>query len=103
MAIGGLKLLLSYNIRPEGAQEYYQFMLGQYIPSMQARGLEVSEAWHTAYGSYPNRLVGFVSRDVDTMKDVISEDDWADLNEQLLEHVTDFEYKVIVYRQGFQL
>ena len=53
--VGGLKLLISYNIRVDDAQDYYQFVLGRYIPALQSLGLEVSEAWHTAYGEYPNR------------------------------------------------
>ena len=55
-----LKLLLSYDVKPDQLQEYYQFVLGRYIPQVQAMGLEVSEAWHTGYGNWPNRLIGFV-------------------------------------------
>lgn len=98
----GLKLLLSYNVRPEGAQEYYEFVLGQYIPVMQSMGLEVTEAWHTAYGDYPNRLVAFVSRDRDTVRRLMNDETWEELNERLLQYVTDFDYKVIAYRMGFQ-
>lgn len=99
---GGLKLLLSYNIRPEEAQEYYTYVLGQYIPAMQDMGLEVGEAWHTAYGDYPNRLIIFISRDHDTIRRVLNDEAWEELNDQLLQHVSDFTYKVIPYKVGFQ-
>lgn len=98
----GLKLLLSYNIKGDDAQEYYQFVLGRYIPALQSLGLEVSEAWHTAYGEYPNRLIGFVSRDKETMMALLGDETWDDLNDQLLDYVTDFSYKVIPYTMGFQ-
>ena len=98
----GLKLVISYNIRPDGAQEYYQFVLGQYIPIMQSMGLEVTEAWHTAYGDYPNRLIVFVSRDQETVRQIIAGAAWDELNDRLLELVTDFDYKVIPYKVGFQ-
>ncbi|MCI0394021.1 MAG: hypothetical protein L0332_04830 [Chloroflexi bacterium] len=99
----GLKLLLSYNIRSEVTQEYYEFVLGRYVPIMQAMGLEMSEAWHTAYGEYPNRLIGFVARERDTMLKVLSNETWEALNEQLAQYVTDFSYKVVQYELGFQL
>ena len=99
----GLKLLVSYDIDVEDAREYYEFALGQYIPSMQSMGLELSEAWHTAYGNYPNRLIGFVSRDEETMWDVLSGETWAELNDKLLDFVTDLDYKVIKYSLGFQI
>jgi hypothetical protein len=98
----GLKLVLSYNIQPQGAQEYYQFVLGQYIPAMQSLGLEMAEAWHTAYGDYPNRLIVFVSRDQETARQAINDPTWDELNDRLLEFVTDFDYKLIPYRLGFQ-
>lgn len=100
--IGGLKLLLSYNIRPEGGQEYYEYVLGHYIPVMQSMGLEVTEAWHTAYGDYPSRLLAFVSRDRETVQQLMNDEAWDELNERLLQHVTDFDYKVISYKIGFQ-
>jgi len=98
----GLKLLLSYNIETEEMDQYYQFVLGQYIPALQMMGLEMSEAWHTAYGNYPQRLVGFVARDRQTMEDLLDSEVWPDLNNKLQDYVADFRYKVIAYQEGFQ-
>lgn len=101
--VKGLKLLISYNIDVDDGREYYEFALGKYIPSMQSMGLELSEAWHTAYGNYPNRLIGFVTRDEETMWDVLNGETWEELNEELLNYVSDLEYKVIRYSLGFQI
>jgi hypothetical protein len=98
----GLKLLLSYNIRGNDMQAYYEFVLGRYIPLMQSMGLEMSEAWHTEYGNYPIRLIGFVARDEETMMKILDDESWEDLNDQLAEYVTDFSYKVIPYTVGFR-
>jgi hypothetical protein len=98
----GLKLLLSYNIRVNDMQAYYEFVLGRYIPVMQSMGLEMNEAWHTEYGDYPIRLLGFVSRDQDTLMKLLEDESWEDLNDQLEQFVTDFSYKVIPYSMGFQ-
>jgi hypothetical protein len=99
----GLKILLSYQLETGSTQEYYQFILGRYIPAMQEMGLQMSEAWHTAYGDVPNRLVGFVCRDWQTMEDLLRDEAWLSLNEQLEQYVTDLSYKVIPYRGGFQI
>lgn len=40
----GLKLLLSYEVRPEAIQDYRQFVLQRYIPEMQGMGFQISEA-----------------------------------------------------------
>lgn len=98
----GYKLLLSYEVKSESSQEYYRFMLGRYVPMMQALGLEMSEAWHTAYGDFPNRLVGFVSPDEATIQDILENESWAALNEELQRFVVDFRYRVVPFREGFQ-
>lgn len=97
------KLLLAYDVRQEQMQEYYRFMLGRYVPTMQAMGLEMSEAWHTAYGEFPNRLIGFVARDRHTADELLESDSWHSLNEELQRFVTNLEYKLVSYREGFQL
>ncbi len=84
-------------------QEYYRFVLGRYVPVMQAMGLEMSDAWHTAYGNFPNRLIGFVAREKKTLVEVLDNESWAALNEELQQFVSDFNYKVIPYREGFQI
>ncbi len=101
--VQGYKLLLSYEIPAESTQEYYQFVMGQYVPAMQAMGFQMSEAWHTAYGKAPNRLIGFVCRNRKTVDDLLASEMWQELNEQLEQFVTDLSYKVIPYRGGFQL
>lgn len=99
---GGYKLLLTYDVSPEQLQEYYSFVLGRYVPVMQAMGLEMSDAWHTAYGDFPNRLIGFVARDKETLQRLLRNESWLALNEELQQFVNDFSYKVIAYREGFQ-
>lgn len=99
----GLKLLLTYEVEEDSLQEYYQFVMGRYVPGMQALGFQMSEAWHTAYGRAPNRLIGFVCSDEDTVRSLLESDTWQTLNDQLLEYVSDFSYKFVPYRGGFQL
>ncbi|MDX1416774.1 MAG: hypothetical protein R3293_21410 [Candidatus Promineifilaceae bacterium] len=99
----GLKLLLSYHVSQERQQEYYQFVMGRYLPAMQSMGFQMSEAWHTAYGNAPNRLVGLVCEDEKVMNDLLESESWDSLIEQLEEIVSDLEYKFIPYRGGFQL
>ena len=98
----GAKLLLSYDIIEDQHQAYFQFMVGRYVPIVQAMGVRMNVAWHTAYGDYPERLLEFVASDRDTMMALLENETWHALNEKLLEYVTDFSYKVIRYREEFQ-
>lgn len=99
---GGLKLLLSYEVKQDVINEYRQFVMRDYVPSMHNLGFQMSEAWHTAYGDAPNRLVGFVCRDRSTLDQLLDSSEWSQLNTQLRSYVTDFSYKVVPYRNIFQ-
>ena len=98
----GYKLLLSYDVKEDSLEGYYQFVMGQYVPAVQSMGMQMSEAWHTAYGDAPNRLIGFVCRSRQTVDEVVNSETWQGLNDRLGEYVTDFSYKVLPYKQGFQ-
>lgn len=97
------KVILSYDVNPDKLQEYYQFVMGRYLPTVQKMGLEMQEAWSVTYGDAPNRQIGLVGRGKHAVMDVVDSDTWSSLNEQLNEFVSDFDFKVVRYRQGFQL
>ena len=99
----GYKLLLSYDVHVDSLQEYHQFVMSRYIPVLQSMGMRILEAWHTAYGNAPNRLIGFVCDDRTTVNELLTSDTWMSLNDQLQEYVGEFSYKVIPFRDGFQL
>ena len=99
----GIKLLLTYDVIQERQQEYYQFVMGRYVPALQSMGLQMSEAWHTAYGDFPDRLIGFVCHDEETIQKLLESDLWLSLNDELESFVTDFDYKIVPYKGGFQL
>ena len=101
--VKGLKLLLTYDVIPERQQEYYQFIMARYLPGLQEMGMQMSEAWHTAYGDSPNRLIGFVCSDQNTLDKLLESDLWHTLNDELEGFVTEFSYKIVPFRGGFQL
>lgn len=98
-----LKLILTYEMREDAGQEYFQFMMGRYGPEMEKMGVALSEAWGKAYGNGPMRMLVFVSRDEATMWEALDSEMWQTLNEKIEEYVVEREYKVIPYREGFQL
>jgi hypothetical protein len=93
-----VKLILTYDIRPEVQDHYYQYMLGEMVPAAQSLGLHMSGAWHTAYGNYPVRLVEFIADDYATLADILAGPTWARLEERLHEYITHYRRKVVRLR-----
>ena len=96
------KVLLTYDIIPETQESYYQFMLGELVPTVQKMGLGMAEAWHTAVGDYPLRLVAFVGESRETVDEVIGSEKWEELESRLQQYVTNYTRRVVPFRNRFQ-
>jgi hypothetical protein len=97
-----VKLLLVYDIKPHREAEYYRYVLGEFLPTLQNMGLIMVEGWHTAYGDYPMRLIAFRAQDEMVMQNVMTSDEWKAAKERLLKLVRDYEQRIVVAKNPFQ-
>jgi hypothetical protein len=92
------KLILTYDIDGQVTDNYFQFVLGEMVPAMQAQGLQMSGAWHTAYGEYPMRLIEFIADDQEALETVLDTPLWANLERRLRGFVTNYSKKTVRLR-----
>lgn len=99
-----VKLLMSWDILPGREQEYFEFVVRDFIPGMQRLGLEPTDAWFTMYGeNQPQIITGALMPSQQAIKKVLESEDWQDLTERLLKYVEGFSTKIVPARKGFQL
>jgi hypothetical protein len=98
-----VKLLMSWDIKPGKESEYFEFVVREYAPSMIRLGIQPTEAWYTIYGDGPQMLTGAVADDLDTMREILSSTEWAELRESLMDYVTNFQQKIVQATGRFQL
>lgn len=96
------KLIVTYDVIPSAQERYFRFLMSEMIPALQEQGIYMTEVWHTAYGSYPLRMAGFVSEDMETIQDLLGSEGWTQLEQQFLTYVRNYTLRVVPYRQGFQ-
>jgi hypothetical protein len=97
-----VKLLLSYDPIIERREQYFNYVMGEFVPTMEHLGLSMCEAWHTAYGRYPLRLQCFSAPDLETMEDVLASKDFQDLESRLLQLVENYDRRIVPSRSRFQ-
>jgi hypothetical protein len=97
-----VKLIMSWDIQPEREQEYFEFVVREFIPGVQRLGFELSDAWATVFGSEPQILVGIQMPDRAQMRQVTESEDWKSLMNQLQDYVQNFRQKLVEARAGFQ-
>jgi hypothetical protein len=98
-----VKLLMTWDIRPGREQEYFEFVVREFMPGIQRLGLKPSEAWVTTYGDQPQIMTGMLAETTEEMQDAISSEEWESLRDQLMEYVINLESKVVAARGGFQM
>ncbi len=97
-----VKLIMSWDIAPEKEQEYFEFVVREFIPGLQRLGFELSDAWATVYGSQPQIMVGATVATKAKADEILASPDWKTLNDQLQEFVRNYLIKVVEARSGFQ-
>ena len=98
-----VKLLMTWDILPGREQEYFEFVVRDWIPGIQRLGLEPSDAWYTMYGEQPQILAAAQTSNLTSLQSILDSQDWQSLTRQLLDYVEDFNYKIVPARSGFQL
>ena len=98
-----VKLLMTWDIVPGREQEYFEFVVREFVPGIQRLGIQPTEAWYTTYGQRPQILTGGIAENRHTMERALATDEWEKLRGRLLEFVTNFEWRVVRATGGFQM
>ena len=98
-----VKLLLTWDILPGREQDYFEFVVRDFIPGMQHLGMEPGDAWFTMYGSQPQILVAAQMNSMNALQSVLDSPDWDSLTRRLMDYVENFNFKVVQARGGFQM
>jgi hypothetical protein len=101
-----VKLLMNWDIRAGRDQEYFEFVVREWVPTIQRLGLRPTGAWYTVYSrdkDAPQIMTESVASDLPAMRAILSSPDWQSLNEKLQEYVENYSQKIVHVTGGFQL
>jgi hypothetical protein len=98
-----VKLLMTWDILPGREQEYFEFVVRDFIPEIQRLGMEPSDAWFTMYGNQPQILAAMQMGSINALQRILESSEWKDLTQRLLDYVENLELKVVQARSGFQM
>jgi hypothetical protein len=94
---------MTWNILPGREQEYFEFVVRDFLPGMQRLGMEPSDAWFTMYGEQPQIQVAAQMPTMAAVQRILKSQDWDSLTHRLMDYVDNLNYKVVQARAGFQL
>lgn len=94
---------MTWDILPGREQEYFEFVVRDFIPGLQRMGMEPSDAWFTMYGNQPQIMAAAQMNSIQDLQTILDSTDWEGLTRQLMEYVENYEFKVVPARSGFQM
>ena len=101
------KLMLFYDLASDDMEEYYQFVMTEMVPTVSEMGLYLFRAFHTIPGQPSDdhrlRQIEYIAEDLETVSAVLDSETWHSLEDKLLQYVTNYQRKIVRFRQGFQL
>lgn len=98
-----IKLIMTWDITPEHEQEYFDFVIREYIPGIQRLGCDLTDAWATVYGARPQIMIGAVVPNVKKARQLLLSEEWIKVTNRLLDFIQNYSLKVVKAKSGFQL
>ena len=98
----GYKLILTYDYLPGREMAYRRFMINQWLPAMQALGLEPLELFHTMWGEYPVRQVVMYAASARSLHNALNSGEWDFWWRRLHRFVDNLDYCIVPARDWFQ-
>ena len=97
-----VKLIMTWDIAPGHEQDYFEFVVREFLPGVQHLGFELTDAWATAYGDRPQILVGAILPNRAKAEQLLDNPYWQSLHNKLQDFITNYSEKIVTARGGFQ-
>ena len=98
-----VKLIMTWDITPGREQEYFEFVVREFIPQVQQMGMELKDAWLTMYGDQPQIMASAQMSDLTSMQGILDSKEWQGLINRLQDFVENYQYKIVPAKTGFQM
>jgi len=97
-----VKVIMTWDITADHEQEYFEFVIGEWVPGVQRLGFQPIDAWATVFGTYPQIQVGLLADSSAKVRELMASRDWGALEDRLRTYVSNYAFKVVAARNGFQ-
>jgi len=97
-----VKLIMTWDIAPQREQEYFEFVVREFLPGVQRLGFDLSDAWATVYGDQPQIMVVSLLPSRARAEELMRSGEWLQLFNKLQDYIRNYNHKIIHARGGFQ-
>jgi hypothetical protein len=99
-------LIMTWDLKEGMEQEYFEFVVREWVPATNQLGLQTVAAWYTQYRvdeSVPLIRAEAVADDVASIRAILETEEWKNIHEQLLGFVDNYTQKIVETTGEFKL
>ncbi len=100
------KLIMNWNIKAGRDQDYFEFIVREWIPTTSRLGLQTVGAWYSIYTRNPEEpriMAEALTDEMSAMRSVLESDEWRDIMVRLRDYVDSYSQKVVETDGSFQI
>lgn len=98
-----VKLIMQWNIQAGREEPYFEFVTQEFPSALLKAGLQLSDAWYTIYGDWPQVMMGFIAVNLNALETFLASETWTQLKQRLLFYIRDYRQKAVPAQSSFQL
>lgn len=99
-------LIMTWDIKDNLEQEYFEFVVREWVPATSRLGLQPVAAWLTSWRideTVPLIRAEAVADDEDKIRDILNSIEWHTIHSQLLDYVDNYSHKVVETTGEFRM
>lgn len=100
------KLIMYWDIQKGRDQDYFEFIVREWVPTTARLGLQTIGAWYSVYQrdlTQPRIMAEALADDLPAMRRILNSPEWADIQRKLADYVEKYSHKVVEATGDFQL
>lgn len=99
-------LIMTWDIKAGMEQEYFEFVVREWVPVTSKLGLKMVAVWFTHYAAdstLPAIRAEGITDDLSTMRSTLESPEWDGIQEQLMNYAENYRQKVVRTTGEFQI
>lgn len=99
-------LIMTWDIKENMEQEYFEFVVREWVPATSRLGLSTVAAWFTQYRideTVPLIRAEATADDQDAIRDILKSPEWHSIQSELMDYVENYSHKVVETTGDFRL
>lgn len=96
-------MILKYDVLTDKQEAYFRYVIGEFTPALQEHNVYLQDAWHVAYGEYPERQIEYITDNLDNLVTLFASKDWESLEERLQAFTSHYTRRITRYSGRFKI